>query len=373
MQKILVTILLSVPLAVSPALGQVAYAYVTSGVAYLGVGIRDVAGEDVEKLGLSRERGVYITDVEQDSPAGKAGIQEADVILEYSGVQVLSARQFQRMVEDTPRGREVEISVFRDSQTMSMTAEVGSRRGGSPGLEVFPDLEKDGVQMTPFERGLGVLSFSGKPRLGIRGDALTEQLADYFGVTQGGGVLIAEVIEGTPAEKAGLKAGDVIISANGVGVASVRDLAQQLEDGLVELGIVRQQRVQTVTADWRQLEFPATTNGIPRFFRADPDHEGMVKDQQVRRLVKLKKNEKTLTMAAAKAGLSRKTARKYLKSGKLPSQCQPERYWRTRSDPFESVWPEVEEILKRSPTVEATAVFEYLCRQQEGAFQQGAS
>ncbi len=126
-----------------------------------------------------------------------------------------------------------------------------------------------------------------------------------------------------------------------------------------------------IRGDWRQLEFPATTNGIPRFFRADPDHEGMVKDQQVRRLVKLKKNEKTLTMAAAKAGMSRKTARKYLKSGKLPSQCQPERYWRTRSDPFESVWPEVKDILKRSPTVEAKAVFDHLCRQQEGAFQQG--
>ena len=97
----------------------------------------------------------------------------------------------------------------------------------------------------------------------------------------------------------------------------------------------------------------------------------MVKDQQVRRLVKLKRNEKTLTMAAAKAGLSRNTARKYLKAGKLPSQCQPERYWRTRSDPFESVWTEVKEILKRSPTVEATAVFDHLCRQQAGAFQQG--
>ena len=84
----------------------------------------------------------------------------------------------------------------------------------------------------------------------------------------------------------------------------------------------------------------------------------------MRRLVKLRKNEKMLTMAAAKAGLSRKRARKYLKSGKLPSQCQPERYWRTRPDPFESVWPEVEEILKRSPTVEGTAVFEYLFRQQ---------
>ena len=64
--------------------------------------------------------------------------------------------------------------------------------------------------------------------------------------------------------------------------------------------------------DWRRSEFSTATNRIPRFFRADPDHEGMVKDQQVRRLVKLKKNEKTLTMAAAKARLSRKTARKYL-------------------------------------------------------------
>ena len=137
------------------------------------------------------------------------------------------------------------------------------------------------------------------------------------------------------------------------------------------LRFLRAYQLRAIHADWRQLEFPATTNRNPRFFRADPDHEDMVKDQQVRRLVKLKKNEKTLTMAAARAGLSRKTARKYLKSGKLPSQCQPERYWRTRSDPFESVWPEVEEILKRSPTVEATAVFEYLCRQQEGAFQQG--
>ena len=255
MQKILVTILLLVPFAVSPPVGQVMYSYVTSGASYLGVGIRDVSSEDLENLGLSRERGVYITDVEQDSPAGEAGIQEADVILEYSGIPVLSARQFQRMVADTPRGREVEISVFRDRQTVSLTAEIGSRRGGSsPRLEVFPHLDEGGAQMAPFDRALGFLSLSGKPRLGIRGDALTEQLADYFGVKQGEGVLIAEVIEGTPAEKAGLKAGDVITSVNGVEVASVSDLSRQLEDGLVELEIVRQQRVQTVTADLTKKE-----------------------------------------------------------------------------------------------------------------------
>ena len=75
--------------------------------------------------------------------------------------------------------------------------------------------------------------------------------------------------------------------------------------------------------------------------------------------MKLRKKEKTLTMAAAKAGMARNTARKYLKSGKLPSECRPERTWRTRPDPYESVWPEVEGILKRSPTVEATTVFDH--------------
>ena len=166
------------------------------------------------------------------------------------------------------------------------------------------------------------------------------------------------------------------VTVGGIAIQSLRRAELSFGEvvavyGLGLVGQICAMIAKAAGCDWRRLEFPAATNRIPRFFRADPDHEGMVKDQQVRRLVKLKKNEKTLTMAAAKAGLSRKTARKYLKSGKLPSQCQPERYWRTRSDPFESVWPEVEEILKRSPTVEGTAVFEYLCRQQEGAFQQG--
>ena len=61
----------------------------------------------------------------------------------------------------------------------------------------------------------------------------------------------------------------------------------------------------------------------------------------------------------------------YLKSGKLPSECRPERTWRTRPDPYESVWPEVEGILKRSPTVEATTVFDHLNRVHEGKFEEG--
>jgi serine protease Do len=254
MKQLLMTTLLLAPLAVSPAWSQAARAYVSTGGSYLGVGIRDVTSEDVEQLGLSHERGVYITDVQEGSPAEQVGIQEADVILGYSGVPVLSARQFQRMVGDTPRGREVEISLVRDRFTISVTPKVGSRRrGSSPHLDFFPHFEEEGgFRVAPFDRGKGRLSFSSRPRLGIRGEALTEQLADYFGVTQGEGVLITEVIEGTPAEEAALRAGDVIVSANGARVASVSDLSRQLGEDVVELEIVREQRVQTVTAELKQ-------------------------------------------------------------------------------------------------------------------------
>ena len=87
--------------------------------------------------------------------------------------------------------------------------------------------------------------------------------------------------------------------------------------------------------------------------------------------MKLRKTEKTLATAAAKAGMDGKTARKWLGSERLPSQCAIERSWRTRPDPFCTVWPEIEEILERAPTVQAKTVFDYLCRQYEGRFQEG--
>ena len=98
---------------------------------------------------------------------------------------------------------------------------------------------------------------------------------------------------------------------------------------------------------------------------------GMVSNEQVRRLLKLRKTEKTLATAAAKTGMDEKTARKWLGSEKLPSQCQMERSWRTRADVFSEVWSELEGILERAPTVQAKTLFDYLSRRYEGRFQEG--
>lgn len=94
-------------------------------------------------------------------------------------------------------------------------------------------------------------------------------------------------------------------------------------------------------------------------------------DHQVRRLLKLSNEGMTLGTQAAKAGMDEKTARKYLKAGKLPSQMKRPRDWRTRADPFAKVWAEVEGLLGEAPGLEALTIFEELERRYPGRFQAG--
>ncbi len=97
----------------------------------------------------------------------------------------------------------------------------------------------------------------------------------------------------------------------------------------------------------------------------------MVTDAQVRRLMKLIQSEDTLSLAAAKAGMDEKTARRYRQSGQLPSQLQAEHTWQTRLDPFEEVWPSIEQQLELNPGLEAKTLFQHLQRQHPGRFQDG--
>lgn len=97
----------------------------------------------------------------------------------------------------------------------------------------------------------------------------------------------------------------------------------------------------------------------------------MVTDKQVRRLFALTKTEGNQEITAAKAGMDAKTARKYRRLGRLPSELPAQPRWRTRTDPFAEVWEEVERLLEINPGLEAKTVFEYLQRRQPGRFQDG--
>ena len=97
----------------------------------------------------------------------------------------------------------------------------------------------------------------------------------------------------------------------------------------------------------------------------------MVTDNQVRRLMKLVQTEKTKELASMKAGMDPKTARKYLRTNRLPSQMRQEHRWKTRQDPFEEVWEDVERFLKEDAKFEATTLFAWLQREYPGRFSDG--
>lgn len=97
----------------------------------------------------------------------------------------------------------------------------------------------------------------------------------------------------------------------------------------------------------------------------------MVTDHQVRKLFKLLSSGLTLSLSALRCGMSEKTARRYRALGKLPSESKTERDWRTRQDPFDKVWPQIEEQLRLNPGLQAKTLFQWLQREHPGAFQNG--
>jgi len=86
----------------------------------------------------------------------------------------------------------------------------------------------------------------------------------------------------------------------------------------------------------------------------------VVTDRQVRKLMEEHSKTGQLGLAALKAGMDRKTARKYIKEGKLPSQLKNARQWRTREDPFAEDWEDIAKMLKDAPELEAKALFEHM-------------
>ncbi len=214
------------------------------GGSWLGVRLSDVTPERARELKLQGEYGAVVEEVENDSPAAKAGLAKGDVILEFAGERAWSVSQLQRIVRETPPGRTVEFKVSRDGKSRSVSVKLESHQPFARALAMAP--------RPRIEFSLrGVIA---GPTVGISGEELTRQLAEYFGVKQGKGVLVREVVAGSAAEKAGLKAGDVIVRVESTDVGSVEDFRRALPRDLTEkrkvnVTIVRDRREQTLSVE----------------------------------------------------------------------------------------------------------------------------
>lgn len=231
----------------------------TFGSGYLGVEIRDVTEEDVAELALEREAGVVVTAVQEDSPAERAALAEGDVILEFGGVPVLSVRHLQRLVADTPIGRDVELTVSRGTGRLSLAVTVEKRPGNGvfrlPGdagrvLELMPELRRlPELRFGRPGRNFSEAFVSPGPRLGVAVQTMNDQFAEFLGSPPGKGLLIMEVDEDTPAQAAGLRAGDVILAIDGQAVTGTSELRQLLTPGTHELEVIRDHQSTTVQVE----------------------------------------------------------------------------------------------------------------------------
>lgn len=213
---------------------------------YLGVGIQEITPERAKALKLRDEGGVEITSVIRDSPAEAAGLKAGDVVTSYGGQRVEGREQFSRMVRETPVGREVKVDVMRNGAPQTVSVKIDNRT--LPRI-LAPDGVRFNAPDLPMPDIPRVFPGMNSPMLGIEAESIDGQLAAYFG-SKDPGVLVRTVLRNSAAERAGLKAGDVILRVDDIKVASAADISARLratQGKSVQLAVVRERKEVSVT------------------------------------------------------------------------------------------------------------------------------
>ena len=229
---------------------------------YLGIVCNDVDSHRAAALKLKQATGAEVINVDRDAPAGKAGLRPHDVILQMNGQPIAGEAQLRRLLQETPAGRTVTLLISRDGEQLTVAVQLADRaileQDAWSQHMIVPAPEDDGAFSLEGPSGhsfgsgfFGVFSL-GSPSVGVDLDVLGSQLADYFGVRDGQGLLVKHVAEDSPASRAGLKAGDVITKANGKKMATLNEWMKMLHANRgkqVQITLVRNRKEQVVTLE----------------------------------------------------------------------------------------------------------------------------
>lgn len=291
--------------AVSPELAPLRFSFGSDG--YLGIYLEEVTPEKMKDLNLKEERGAVIMKVAEGSPAEKAGLKENDVIVSFNSRRVDTVRELQRLLGETPAGRSVSFEIMRGGSMQTLNATLSKRASnfkffegnndllklqeqnallaernlklGEMNREKAEEMRKHSQELQGKLKGFGANGpsfyapkefgsynfnyngFGRGARLGASVQSLTEQLGSYFGVKDGQGVLVTEVMEDSAAAKAGLKAGDVILEIDDQKVKNIDDLMAALEkkeEGQMVLKVLRDRDNKKITVTLEKREVRPT-------------------------------------------------------------------------------------------------------------------
>ena len=240
------------------------FSFFINGDGFLGVYAENINRENMGRYQMNQVRGVGVTRIVKDSPAEKAGLRKDDVILRIDSENITSVRKLNRIVSELAPDQSVRISVSRGGSEQEVTATIGKRSNTSFAGDIF----REGMEPKEWkfegplidrllENNAGDLTFmlSNSRRIGVSTMELTKQLADYFGITGGKGVLVTSVTDDGPAAKAGVRAGDVITAVDGEAIDSPGDISRVInrkKEGDVTLTVIRNKAQQTIRVTPRE-------------------------------------------------------------------------------------------------------------------------
>jgi serine protease Do len=198
---------------------------------WIGIMVRDVNEKIARKAKLDLKEGAYVQEVFEDSPADSAGIQEGDVIVEFQGKKLIDSDDLIKAVRRTVPSTKVNLGIIREGEKKTTLLTVGTKYKKK--LRIF---------QRPFDIP-DVQYFSGNHILGLQLLTLNEQLGKYFGAPNNEGVLVESVERESAAEKAGIKAGDIIIRVGKKQIDAERKFQRELqkyeEGDKVEIEVLR--------------------------------------------------------------------------------------------------------------------------------------
>jgi serine protease Do len=252
---------------------------------YLGVGLSDIDKKRAESLKLKEAAGAEIVNIDHDAPAASAGLKVHDVILQMNGQVVAGAEQLRRMLHETPPDRPITLVVSRDGKQQTINATLVDHakleRNAASNITMVPAPgDEDGsIALAPPSSHSGGNSFFGSLpfglssfSVGVQLDTMGSQLADFFGVKDGQGLLVKHVAANSDASVAGLKAGDVVTKVDGHIMATLNDWTKTIRASRgkqVQVVIIRnrQQQILNLQAgDSKHKSVLVVPEGFPQAF-----------------------------------------------------------------------------------------------------------